>query len=169
MKKPRGDAKLKTLPDALQEELWQFLRRTTAEKAAAWLEKTHGVATSAGALSEFFSWYPRTGWLKQSANFASNLEATIRKLPELRISAEQASEIAQVSFEIQAAQNRDSELFLALQKGKLEARKTDQNERRVALQEKKAALADQAKDIMGNKKLSEEEQAAQVRSLFGMG
>lgn len=120
MKKPRGDAKLKTLPDALQEELHQVLRRTTTEKAAAWLLEKHEVKTSAASLSEFFSWYPRTGWLKQSASFAANLEATIKKLPQLRISAEQASQVAQVSFEIQAAQNRDPELFAMLSKGELE-------------------------------------------------
>lgn len=167
MKKPRGDAKLKTLPDALQETLWQLLRRTTAEKAAAWLAKTHEVQTSAGALSEFFSWYPRAGWLKQSAAFATNLEATLRKLPELKITAEQASQVAQASFEIQAAQNRDPELFLALQKGKLEVVKVAQSERKIKLLEAKAALADQGKKVATDAELSPEEQLSKFKQIFG--
>jgi hypothetical protein len=137
VKKPRGDAKLKTLPDALQEALWQFLRQTTAEKAAAWLMAEHGVKTSTGALSEFFAWYPRTGWLKQSAAFASDLEATIKKLPELRISAEQASQVAQVSFEIQAAQNRDPELYGMLGRAALEKRRLELDQAKFAESKKK--------------------------------
>lgn len=133
MKKPRGDAKLKTLPDALQEKLFQTLRHTTAEKSAAWLLAEHGVETSTGSLSEFFAWYPRTGWLKQSASFASDLQATIKQLPKLKINAEQASAVAQVAFELQAAKNQDPELFLALQKGKLRSVETRIKEEAQAL------------------------------------
>jgi len=120
MKKPRGDAKLKTLPDALQEELFQRLRRTTAEKAAAWLFKTHEVATSAGALSEFFSWYPRSCTLRMAARSSDQLLAQLRKMPELKLAADDAKKIAQVNFEMQAAQDRDPVLFAALRKGELE-------------------------------------------------
>lgn len=115
MKKPRGDAKLKTLPDALQEQLWQLLRRTTVEKATVWLKTTHGVETSAAALSQFFSWYPRQATLRSAASFADQLKATVAKLPELAVTADQAASIAQVAFEIQAAQDKDPKLFIDLQ------------------------------------------------------
>lgn len=134
MKKPRGDAKLKTLPDALQEELFQLLRRTTAEKAAAWLLEKHAVKTSAGSLSEFFSWYPRSGWLKQASNFSDTLQATLKNLPALKVTAAEAEQIAQVNFEILAAQNRDPDLFMALQHGKLKKAE-------LALKESKHRLA----------------------------
>lgn len=117
--KARGDAKLKTLPDALQERFFQELRTTSIEKALAWLSTNHGVESSPAAASEFFRWYPRTGWLKRSASFAEELQATLRKLPELQVTAEQASAVAQVAFEMQAAQDRDASLFLALNKGKI--------------------------------------------------
>jgi len=120
MKKPRGDAKLKTLPDALQEELFQLLRRTTGEKAAAWLLEKHSVKTSAGALSEFFSWYPRSSTLRRAAESSDQLAAQLRKMPELKLAAADAARIAQVNFEIQAAQDRDPALFTALRKGELE-------------------------------------------------
>lgn len=167
--KPRGDAKLKTLPDALQEQLWQYARRNTIEKTLAWLAEKHGVVSSARALSEFFSWYPRTALVRQSENFATSFEKTLRKLPELKITGEQASQLAEVAFEIQAAQDRDPALFLALQKGKANREKLRLEERRVALLEKKAAQADAAREIVNNSQLSEEEQAQQVRALFGMG
>lgn len=168
-KKARGDAVLKNLPDALQEELYQFLRRNTQEKALAWLKTTHAVESSARALTSFWQWYPRSCVLRQREDFARNMEQTLRKLPELKLSAQQASEIAEVSFELQAAQDRDSELFLALQKGKNNREKLTLESRRVALLEKKAAQADKAREIVNNSQLSEEEQAQQVRALFGMG
>lgn len=120
MKKPRGDSKLKNLPDALQEQLWQILRRTTVDKTAAWLLEKHGIATSAGSLSDFFSWYPRQATLRSAASLSDQLADSIKKLPQLKVTAKDAAAIAQVNFEILAAQNRDPELFAALRKGELE-------------------------------------------------
>lgn len=117
--KARGDAKLKTLPDALQERFFQELRTTSIAKALEWLKQHHGVESSPSAASEFFRWYPRVGWLKKSASFAEELKATVKALPELKITADQASAVAQVAFEIQAAQDKDASLFLALHKGKI--------------------------------------------------
>lgn len=168
MKKPRGDAKLKTLPDALQEELFQRLRRTSAVKVIAWLQEKHAVKTSAGSLSDFFSWYPRSGWLKQSAAFATDLEATIKKLPELQITAEKAAQVAQVAFEIQAAQNRDPELFLALRKNAHDSATLRLNERKVKLLEAKAAQADQAREISGNADLTPAEKEQRIKQVFGI-
>lgn len=134
MKKPRGDAKLKTLPDALQEALFQVLRSTTAEKAAAWLLKDHGVKTSAGALSEFFSWYPLSRRLEQAASFADQLRDQLLKLPDLNLDAAKLSQVAQVAFEARAVQEQDSELYVALKKRR-------QKDAELALSESKHALA----------------------------
>lgn len=119
-RKPRADAKLKTLPDALQERVYQELRRTSQAKVIAWLQEAHAIETSAGALTEFFSWYPRSLTLRNAAAMSDNLAATLKKMPELKITAEQAAKVAQVNFELQAAQNRDPELFGMLRKGELE-------------------------------------------------
>jgi len=115
--KPRGDAVLKTLPDALQEELWQFLRRNTQLKTIAWLKEAHAVETSSPALSAFFDWYPRSVYLRNAARTSDELAATLKKMPELKISAQQAAQVAQVNFEIQAAQDRDPKLYAALRDG----------------------------------------------------
>lgn len=120
MKKPRGEAILKNLPDALQEELWQYARRTTYPKALAWLRTTHEITVSEATLSEFFGWYPRSLTLRSAAAMSSQLEETLKKLPALKITAEQAREVAQVNFELQASQDRDSSLFAALRRGELE-------------------------------------------------
>lgn len=120
-KKARGDAVLKNMPDALQEEFYQLLRRTTQEKALAWLEQTHGIKSSTPSATAFFQWYPRQMTLRAAAATSTQLEETIKKIPALKVTAAQARQVAQINFEIQAAQNRDPELYLALGKGALEA------------------------------------------------
>lgn len=122
-RKPRGEAKLKNLPDALQEELFQFLRKNTQEKALAWLDNTHGVCSSARALSEFFTWYPRQGYIRQAASIADQIKSEASKLPQLQKDAQTVSQVAQVTFEILAAQNRDSKFFLELQRERREERR----------------------------------------------
>lgn len=121
--KPRGDATLKVLPDALQEELFQFLRRNTQEKTLAWLHDTHGVSTSGAALSAFFDWYPRQGFLKTAASIADQLKAEVAKIPQLKADAATVEEIAGVSFTLLAAQNRDAKFFMGLQRERREERK----------------------------------------------
>lgn len=125
MKKARGDSKLKTLPDALQEQLWQMLRRFTQVKVVAWLKETHGIKSTPSALSVFYDWYPRSATLRHAARTSQELEATLRKLPELKLTAQDAARVAQVNFEIQAAQDRDPKLYSALRKGELERARLD--------------------------------------------
>ena len=153
MKKPRGDSKLKTLPDALQEELFQLLRRTTLAKARIWLQKTHELDTSEAALSEFSSWYARQGWVKQSVSIADQLKTEVAKLPQLQKDAATVSQIAQVSFEIMAAQNRDSKFFLDLQRERRDERRL-QLEREKFVEQKKSdvekGLDALHAEIMGN-------------------
>ncbi|HSI08823.1 MAG TPA: hypothetical protein VK985_09530 [Rariglobus sp.] len=116
--KARGDSVLKTLPDALQEELYQFLRRNTQAKTLAWLQETHGIQIKSGAtLTEFWTWYPKSNFLRQAAQTSDELAETLTKLPELKITAEQAREVAAASFEIAAARNRDIDTFALLGAG----------------------------------------------------
>jgi hypothetical protein len=125
VKKPRGEAILKNLPDKLQEELWEKTRRTTLAKACEWLRTNHEVTVSEATLSVFFSWYPRSRTLRTAAAMSEQLEDSLRKMPQLNMTAAQARAVAQVNFEIQAAQERDPALFAALRKGELEAKRLE--------------------------------------------
>jgi hypothetical protein len=119
--KARGDAVLKTQPDALQEAIWQYLRKNTQAKTLEWLQEKHGIALKSGStLTEFFDWYPRSCMLRTAASVSNQLEATLKKMPEMQEAAKNASKVAQVNFEIMAAQDRDPALFAALRKGELE-------------------------------------------------
>lgn len=168
MKKPRGEAILKNLPDALQEELWQVARRTTYPKAIAWLKEKHEITITEGPLSKWFGWYPRSLTLRMAAETSSQLEQTILKMPELKIAAAQAREVAQASFEIQAARDRDAKLFLDLGELRLKEKKSHQDERRIALLEKKAAQADKAEGVTRDETLTPEAREQKLKEIFGL-
>jgi hypothetical protein len=58
-KTPRSDAKLKRLDDSIQDAVFRYATTpgVTQADARAWLEREHSVKCSAGAFSEFLSWY----------------------------------------------------------------------------------------------------------------
>jgi len=118
MKKARGDSKLKTLPPAVQAELFtQCQGKGGYDAARAWLLAEHDVKTSAGSLSNFFGWYPFS--LSRTASYAQQFEAEIAKLPDMAGKAAQLSQIGQVGFEMLAMQSNDLEGYATLKKLRL--------------------------------------------------
>lgn len=71
---------------------------------------------------------------------------------------------AQALDAIQTA--NDPEVVADLVKCVLTMRKAEQDGRRLALLEKKAALADKAEDVAKNPKLSEEERSRRIKEIF---
>lgn len=119
--KARGDAVLKNLEDALQEEVFQFLRRNTQAKTLEWLQEKHGIILKSGkTLTEFFQWYRASRHVIQAKSAADELAEAVTKLPQMKVTAAQAREVAQAGFEILASRNRDPALFAMLSKGELE-------------------------------------------------
>ena len=132
-RKPRADSVLKTLPQDKQDELFAHLRSTSYEAALPIVRKSFGVATSAGALSAFFAWYPLSRRLEQAKSFADQLKDSLAKNPALNLDAEKLSTVAQVAFEAQAVQEQNPKLFMGL-------RKLRQKDADIALQAKNTEL-----------------------------
>lgn len=133
MKKPRGDAKLKTLAPEKRKALYQLLHEHTLEEVVALL-RTDGIHTGTRALSEFFSWYPLSQHLEQAASFADTLKSQLADLPEWQGKAAELEKLAQIAFETQAVQAQDSELYIALKKRR-------QKDAEIALNSSKHSLA----------------------------
>jgi hypothetical protein len=166
MKKARGDSKLKTLPPAVQAELFaQCQGKGGYATAAEWLLGEHGVKTSAGSLSNFYGWYPFS--LSRTASYAQQFEAEIAKLPDMAGKAAQLSQIGQVGFEMLAMQSNDLEGYATLKKLRLKEHQQSLTERRVALLEKAAAQAEEAKAVTDNAELSDAEKLARYKAIFG--
>ncbi len=166
--KPRGDAKLKTLPPAVQKELYARCSGPGGNAAAAaWLKAEHGVTAGTGTFSNFWQWYPFS--VSASADFARTFEQELSKLPELQGDAEKLSRLGQVGFEMMAMRMQDLEGYATLKKLRLKEHEQSLTERRVALLEQAAKERDTAKKITGDESLSDTEKAQRMRALFGMG
>ncbi len=166
-RKPRKEAKLKTFlrtihPQA-QFRLWEYLQSHGQEETVAWVETEFGVKTSAGALSNFWHWYPFRNKLEQANELKTQLRDTLRDMPDLNLSDDQISQAGQLAFENQAIRAQDSKLFLELRR----LRQKDQEQliasRRMKLLEEQAA---KAKEALGDSKLSAAEQASRLREIF---
>lgn len=168
-RKQRSDSTLKTLPEVVQEQLFALLRAKSYAAVRKIAAEKWQVETSAASLSEFFRWYPVSRRLSAAASTADEVAKTLRALGDVQLDDDQVSRAAQAVFEAQAIREGDSEAGVAWAKVRLAREAGQRDARRIALLEKKAALADQAEKIVGDKQLTEAEQAQRLRGLFGMG
>ncbi len=175
--KPRSDSTLDSLTPAQKKMLREWLvdENTSYKDAKDRLYQDFNIRTSVGALSRFYATQCFALRSSEAKDFAeqvlSDLTADGTQFDEATIAL-----IKQKAFERAYARDGNLEDLAILAKiigdsAKLQLKKKDQAlaERRIQLLEKKAEQADKAKEIVGNKDLSEQEQAQQIRSLFGMG
>lgn len=166
MKKPRADSKLKTLPSAKQDQLWEFLKDHGYEEALAFCKTELGVRTSVGALSDWFSWYPLSKQLQEAASLTNTLKTELLNLPDLDLSDDQLSKAGQVMFEMIAIKQKDSKLYQGLRGLRLRERAQMADERRIVLLEEKAKQADAARETVESSQLTEVQKAARLREIF---
>jgi len=122
----RSDAKLKTLPEDIQAEMWR-MRRTpvdaegrpckpkdgsamSQEAVLEWLLDTHSVSSSTGAFSEWERWYP------VEKNFREANETAEQSMEDLRrmnpdISPIKVMEHGQLVFSMKAMKQEDAKTF----------------------------------------------------------
>lgn len=176
-KKPRSDAKLLGMPPHYREALIRWLTEDNLSYAEARdrLKKEYSVSTSTGALSQFYATQCFSLRYSQAKEVADTVAEQMGNSPD-KFDEATISLIRQKAFERAVAKNGNLDELAILAKmlhdsAKLRLKVQDQSlqERRVALLEKKAAAYDQAKGVLGDKELSEEEKAIKMRSLFGMG
>lgn len=173
-KKPRGDSKLDALDPAAKEQLcrWLTVDNLTYAKAKEQLRAEFGITTNNDALHRFYG-QVAAPWQYASAageadSFAQLMagrfdEATIKKAKQLAFTALTSRKPDLKTAKVLLKIVGDSaKVSIAQDKLTLDGR-------RIVLLEKKAAQADKTAEILGNKSISEEEQAKQVRNLFGMG
>lgn len=77
-RKPRGDAKLKTLPEARQEQIAELLASKTLAEVKAELAQD-GLHTSVNALSEFWSWWQLRQQFAEKETLVEELMAAFKE------------------------------------------------------------------------------------------
>jgi len=187
MRKPRADAKLKTLPPDQQALVFSWCSSGTLEDAVSRCvsELQPPVQTGIESMSQFRRWYAIT---TQNAEAWEKCLATAEADAANRggKSREWVDEQARSYFKRRAVANDDHEQFVAVDKltqasraleqkdrvlqqadAKLAQaeRALDQSERRVKLLEEKEA---KAKDALGDATLTLEQRQARIREIFGV-
>lgn len=172
----RGDAKLKKLPEDRQRAIWEKLNAPgeTLASVCKWLAED-GVRVSRQTLSEFASWYSLKLTFEETEKDTLNFQEFVtQQMPEL--AQEKVTELGSVFFNLQAIKKRDPELFLAFQtaqhRAQMDHKRFEQRERELALAARKVSLLEsreeKTKKVLGDEKLTLEQQNAKLRAVFGM-
>lgn len=155
MRKPHAASKLKTLPPARQEAIWDYMQGHTLAETRAWLATPRSdasvIETNATSLSEFWAWYPVASRLQEAKSLADQVKAELRQMPGLKLDDEQLSQAGQAIFETAAIKQQDSKLYVALRNLRQTDRalaakekgfrlKYEQKERELALTERRIAV-----------------------------
>ena len=173
-RKPNANSVLKTLPESRQTEIADYAAEHSLAATVKWL-RDDGLQTNSSSLSEFLSWY---GLQQQFRQDAQTTDAILEKLKtEVQgITDDQLDEVGQRTFSLLALRNKDLDGFvnirsaktrkeLEVAKLKLRERKLEQDARKLALLERKAAAFDQAKEVVEST-LTPEEQKARLKEIL---
>lgn len=166
-RKPRGDAKLKTLPEELQAEIHARLGKGTHAAVRKWLEAEMSISTSLGALSDFYSWYSLRRDLQDADQEVQSLLQLISE-GEYNLDTRQLESLGNTLFLLRARASGDWKQHKAAVELLLKSRKVSVEERKVTLLEAKAAQADQAKELLGDADLTPEERDRRMKAVFGI-
>jgi hypothetical protein len=179
---PRSDAVLKNLPKERQHEI--HLRRTegkpeerSLEAILTWL-RADGVKVSRRALSEFLSWYSARQDLQDTSDLLETFDEFTRKTNPTW-SADKVRDVSIQFLMAHTAAQKDVYQFATVAqldqserfgrtKAQLDERKVKVSEGRLELLKAKAAQADNARGILSNKELTEQEKKARMHELFGL-
>lgn len=143
---PRADAKLKNLPDADQEALWEYLhpsdpeeRRRTLGEAQSEVPLRHGFTVSLASLSEWRSWWALRRRMNAARERAEQTRLELLKDASLR--PDEIEKVAQAVFTAETLEAGNVKGYVALANLRLKGRQLDHDARKLALLEAAAAEA----------------------------
>jgi hypothetical protein len=176
MRKPRSDSVLDSLPPERREQLvrWLVEENLKYPEAVTRVWEKFGVKTSVSALQKFYARRCFALRADQAKDFADLVVAEAKSNPAQFDEATLAL-VKQKAFErVYARDGNLNELAILAgilgDSAKLELKRQELQlaDRRVALLEKKAALADQAQGVVNDSTITEEQKAARLREIFRM-
>lgn len=147
-KEIRADAKLKNLPPEVLDMLWRLRnpdeemdKKFTFVEVLAWLKQEHGIDSSLGALSEFYSWLRLKHRMENAAARATQVRLELAK--DSSITPDDLERIAQTVFTAETIEGGDVEAFVKLATLRLNRQRVDQDERKLKIMEAKASRLDE--------------------------
>jgi hypothetical protein len=165
--KPRSDSPLKTLPEARQADIAEYLKAHSLAETAAWL-KLDGIKTSATALGEFGSWYSLRQQLSRNSSTVETLLAEFLKANP-KTSPEKIQAMGQSFFSALALEQQDIKAWFLTQQLGLKKEQLRLDVDKFQFDAAMAALKCAAElKVISTSKLSEAEKVNAARKkLFG--
>lgn len=166
MRKKRSDCKMSRLTPAQQEEVFLLAQSMSLDAVCSDLNERFDFEISRQALSVWLAGERLSRKVSRQVAIANEIAEQARLANGGKLDAAIDAVVkAQALDAIQTA--NDPEVVADLVKCVLSMRKTEQDGRRLALLEKKAAMADKIEEAARNQKLSPEELSAKIKSIFG--
>jgi len=116
-------------------------KKFTFVEILAWLKAEHGIDSSLGSLSEFFSWLRMKMRMERAAERASQVRMELAR--DSSVTPEDLERIAQTVFTAEVIEGGDVKGFVQLATLRLNRQKLEQEERKLKLLESKAARLDE--------------------------
>jgi hypothetical protein len=129
------------------------------------IKEAWGVDTSQAALSGFWQRFVDPFLSEQMRRASTGAARISGDLDTAGVTASTRDLIAQMAFDIMTSPDPDAAAVVKLSRLLLDHRKADQDERKIALLEEKAAQLDKAKDVMGSQ-LPMEEQNRRLKEIL---
>lgn len=174
-RKPRADSYYDTLSPKQQERIVEHARAHKLEETVAWHQADGLAGGSVSSLSRWLSGWRLRERLRQNETIVDTVLAEAQK-NDPSLTTEKLFPLGQAMFSAMAIDAQDPQVWLATQRlelerqtaearWKIEREKLDQAERKIVLLEKKAAQADEAKEVI-NSTLTPEEQRARLKEIL---
>lgn len=164
-RKKRSDCKMNRLTDSQREEIFSLAQSVSLDAIVEKIESEFDFDISRQAVSLWLASERLQRKVSRQVEIANGIAEAARAANGGKLDA--AIDAVVKARALDAIQNaEDPEVVAELVKCVLSMRKTDHDSRRLALLEKKAALADKAEDVAKNPKLSEEERSRRIKEIF---
>lgn len=166
MRKKRSDCKLNRLTDAQREELFVLSSTMSLDALVEELARRFDFEVSRNRLSVWLAAERLSRKVSRQVSVANEIAAAAREANGGKLDA--AIDAVVKARALDAIQNEDApEAVAELVKCVISMRRTEQDSRRLALLEKRAALADKVEEAAKNPKLTPEELTAKLKTIFG--
>lgn len=163
--KPRADSRLKTLPEAVQAEVWDYAKAHSLEEVVRWL-RARGIKTSRTAVSIFLGWY---GMQRQLERNESVVRSVLEYLQQHGTgwTDEQLAQAGQAFFSALALEQQDVRAWAAAQQIAIRREQLRLDRERLDWMRRRAEQAERAEQI-ARSQLTDAEKLRRMREIFGL-
>lgn len=168
-RKPRSDCKPLQMSDENQQKVFGWCKSMGFEKARVIAIKELGESFSIGSLHGAYGHWIKVESENRILQAVTGADAIIGAAADNLPKLDQAMEAALKQAAFEAALSGDNETIKTLVGLVLKFKASDQDDRKIALQERRLKQAEDAEAVAKDEQLTPEQQADKMKQIFGIG